>query len=392
MGTRKYFGYKLRQRQDEETISFFVFNARAKDIQQWAGIVRVPDYAGGTQRAFREPRARAITRFLQAESVNTIPNSVLIAFNQGATVFTPLEDKIISCLPEIEITNGCTELISWGTLEFEFEDGVAENERLALIVDGQHRLNGMYEFGMEDIPAVIIGLMDAPLKEQAFHFIVINNKAVRVPTESAKSIIADLDETQEDELGERLLKAGIKYKDVSPILREINDLEASPFKDLLDWSYNRKGARLVPLTAVEQSLRYLKGVFTFFDEDEDSLLEVFLALWRAVKSTYAHLWGNEDNNLMKKVCLNAINEFVSDRLKLAWQFGLLDIFQPETVEKQVEQIMLPVPASFWESMWSIRIQDNANIRGLIKADMEQMAENRKLRKRWDEDLELISAD
>ncbi len=391
MPTKRFFGYMLRQRLDDQTIPFFVFQARSQDIQSWAGIRRVPDIQGGTQRAFRETRARAITRFLGAESINTIPNSVLLAFEPGTTSFTPLTDHLEGCVSEIDLLNGCEGQMEWGVLEFEFNENTPEHQRPALIVDGQHRLNGMYEFEEENIPVVIVSLVDSPLKEQAFQFIVVNNKVVRVPTESAKSIIADLDTEDEDELGERLLKAGIKYKDVSPILRDINDLESSPFKDLLDWSYNREGVRLVNLTAIEQALRYLRGLFTFLEDDEDSLLEVFLGIWRAIKEQYPSLWG-EDNKFMRKVNINGTNEFVVDRLKMAWEFGLIDIFDPTQVEQQTQRVLDSIPSQFWEVDWGIPIQDNANVRTMIKNDLTQMAENRKLRRRWQDDLQVISSD
>lgn len=391
MPSKTYFGYLLKQRVNSETIPFFVFNARAKDLQEWAGIRRVPDYAGGTQRTFRESRARAITRFLKSDAVNTIPNSVLIAFQPGTTEFTPITEQIDECLPEdLDILNGCDNQAQWGTLKFSYTSGLPENDRIAMIVDGQHRLNGMYEFEDENLPVIVISLVNAPLKEQAFQFIVINNKAVRVAAESAKSIVAELDEPDETELGDRLLKAGIKYKDVSPILREINDLQNSPFYMLLDWSYNRSGTKLVQLTAVEQSLKYLKTLFTFLEDDEDSLLEIFLAISQGVKNTFPSLWGR-DNVFMKKVSLNALNEFVCERLKMAWEFGLFDIFDPERVTQQTEQILSSVPSEFWEATWGIRIQDNANVRDLIKSDLAQITENRKLRKRWSEDLKLIAS-
>jgi hypothetical protein len=47
-----------------------------------------------------------------------------------------------------------------------------------------------------------------------------------------------------------------------------------------------------------------------------------------------------------------------------------------------------MPLDFWQSNWSIKIQDTASVRNLIKEDLEQMSDNCKLRKPWYEDLEL----
>ncbi len=206
----------------------------------------------------------------------------------------------------------------------------------------------MSEYEKENLPVLIVSLLDASVEEQAFQFIVINNKAVRVPTENVKSIIANIDE---EKLQDRLLKAGVKYGNTSPVLRDINDSERSPFKNLLDWQYNNQGTKLVPLTAIEQSLRYLKAKFKFLDEDDDSLVEIFFAIWRSVKNEYEQLWGkdndNNDNKLMKKVSINALNEYIVDNLFTSWTMGLVDIFDSQSVEKQVFNMMKLLTIEFW---------------------------------------------
>ncbi len=64
MIAKSYFGCLVRQRVNENTIPFFVFYARIKDIKEWAGIRRVRDLPEGTQRTFRKTRVRQIARFL----------------------------------------------------------------------------------------------------------------------------------------------------------------------------------------------------------------------------------------------------------------------------------------------------------------------------------------
>lgn len=302
MATRRYFGYLLRQRTHSDVVPFFVFHARIKDIKQWAGIRRIEELPEGTQRVLRETRARAITRFLGSDPINTIPNNILIAFEPDVVNFSSIEPIIVDCISPIEqLLNGCNGLVDWGFLEFSFEMGQEEHLRPALIVDGQHRLFGMSDYADEDLPVTVVSLVGATRQEQAFQFIVVNNKIVKVPTDNVKAILAELDEV---ELQRRLLNAGVKYGDISPVLRDIDDLPSSPFQHLLDWAHNRDGEKLVSLTAIEQCLRYLRSLFTFFEEDEDSQVQVFLAIWRGVRATYESLWG-VDNKLMKKVCINS---------------------------------------------------------------------------------------
>jgi DGQHR domain-containing protein len=384
METRRYFGCLVRQRLDPETTHFFVFYARIKDIKHWAGIRRIDKYPEGTQRILRETRTRAITRFLESEPINTIPNNILLAFNPKESQFNSLADKLIN-IP-LDVHNGCNDQLEWGYLEFTFDPEQEEHLRPALIVDGQHRLYGMSDYKEEDLPVIVVSLVDAPLQEQAFQFIVVNNKAVRVPTDNVKAIIADIDE---EELQIRLLKAGVRYGDVSPILRDIDDMTSSPFKNLLDWPYNRDGKKVVKLTAIEQSLRYMRTIFTFLEEDEDSLVEIFLTIWRAVKNSYPNLWGKE-NIFMTKVNLNALNEYIVDRLKMVWEFGIIDIFDPDDVEKNVSKMINTIPEYYWEAEWSILVQDNANVRELIKKDLVKITENYRLRRNWNENLNIIN--
>lgn len=389
MTTATYFGCLIQQRSSIDAVTFFLFQARVNDIKRWAGIKRIEDIREGTQRVLRESRANAIRRFLESDPVNTIPSSILLAFEPNQTTFSPVDDELIECFPTSgDIHNGCSGQLKWGFLSFDFEDDSPEHLRPALIVDGQHRLYGMYRFQAEDIPMSVIGLLDASSEEQAFQFVVVNNKIVRVPTDNVKSIIADLDLAEENQLAERLLKAGVRYGDMSPVLRDVDTLPNSPFKGLLDWPSNREGTKVVPVATIEQSLKYLKALFTFLEEDEDSLLSVYLSMWRSISAKYAQFWGIE-NRFMTKVNLNAVNEFVSDRLKMAWEFGLVRIFEPENVEQQTSNIIEPIPVDFWTVEWDLpRIQDNANVREMIKRDLVKILENSKLRQAWHSELKL----
>lgn len=388
MADRTFFGLRIQQRDAGGALACFAFYAPVKDVLHWAGIRRTAEIPKGTQRVLRPPRAKAITRFLEADPRNVIPNSVLVCFGPGVTAFTPAVPNGVAEGDETHL-NGCGDQLQWGTISFEFVEDAPEHERPALIVDGQHRLFGMDAFAAENMPVLIVALLDADVQEQAFQFIVINNKAVRVPTDNVKAIIAEIDEKS---LNERLRAAGVRYGEISPILSELDSIDSSPFKGLLDWDLNRQGDRVVPLTAVEQALRYMRAEFTMLDEDEDSLIDIFCAVWRGIRAAFPDLWG-KDNKLMKKVCLNALNEFVVHRIKIAWSMNLFDIFEPGVVEEQALRIAEPLVKEFWDAPWpSVRIQDNANVRGMIKRDLEQIVENTKLRKPWNHDIAMVSAE
>ena len=182
---RCYFGSLVSQRIDEKVTRFFVFNARAKDLKSWLGIRRIKDVKKGSQRVLRKARASAVTKFIEVSSINTIPNSILVAFDPDKAKFTSLSDQISECIIQtssslennIDILNGCDNQLNWGIIEFSFEHTEQEHLKPALIVDGQHRLYGMSNFEKEDLPITVVSLIDATHQEQAFQFIVLNNMA-----------------------------------------------------------------------------------------------------------------------------------------------------------------------------------------------------------------------
>lgn len=383
MPNQKYFGCYVRQRNDEDTTPFFVFIAKVKDLKEWAGTRRTMEVPSGTQRVLKPTRANAVRRFLDSNATNTIANSVLLAFEPGKAVFTPFEDK---CIAKKDFYNNCQEEeLIWGFLEFSFEEGADEYLRPALIVDGQHRIEGISSFKEENLPILVVGLIDADHQEQAFQFIVVNDKAVRVSTDNVKSIIADFDE---DNLQKRLFNAGIRYGENSPKLKDINDLPNSPFRNLLKWDYNRNGKKLVSLTAIEQGLKFLDNIFgNVIGDDEGSEIDIYCAIWRGVKYKYQDLWG-EDNKFMTKVNLSAMNEFILRRLKTLWSMDLVDIFNIEEVEAKVVEMWKSIPSDYWILDWSVTPQDTTGFREIIQADLELILENMRLKKYWHEGLQL----
>ena len=67
---------------------------------------------------------------------------------------------------------------------------------------------------------------------------------------------------------------------------------------------------------------------------------------------------------------------------------MIDIFKSESVERQVIDILKQVPEIFWQQEWSIKIQDNANVRKIIQDDLETIVQNYRLRRSWNDKLQL----
>lgn len=390
MTKRKYFGCKIAQRGEGNAVEFFIFIVSAKDIMQWAGVRRVGEQEKGTQRIIKPAKIRAIKKFLNVNEKNTIPVSVVVAFGPDSAQFASIQPDLSSCFSGIDTRNAVQDKVEWGTMCFEFEENAEEHLRPALIVDGQHRLKAIADL-QEDIPILVIALINASPEEQAFQFVVINNKAAKVPTDNVKAIIASINE---EELQDRLLKAGVSYGNVSAILSDIDSQESSPFYQLLDWPLNTSRDSsdriLVKLTTIEACLRYIRNQFPALqpDEEEDTQKDIFLAVWRAVKHKYDDLWGTNEK-FMSKVNIDALNEFIIDRLAYAWEGDFLDIYEATQVEAQTEIILGSIPQDFWSEEWNIKLQDNAVIRNYIKEDLRMISQTIKAGNKWQVGLKLI---
>ena len=389
MATRAYFGCKVAQRGQGNAVEFFVFVVNAKDLVQWAGVRRVGVDTRGTQRILKAARLRAIKKFLTTNIQNTIPVGIVLAFDSNTAHFVSTGERLVACLNDVSTLNGVDGKLDWGVLSFDFDENAAESARPALVVDGQHRLKAIAEIGEEDIPLLALALVDATSEEQAFQFVVINNKAAKVPTDNVKAIIATFDEQR---LQDRLLNAGVSYGGVSAILKEISEQETSPFYNLLDWPLSPGEQKVVQLTAIEACLRYIRNQFPALDEDDDTQKELLMAIWSAVKSKYPSLWI-ENQKFMSKVNILALNEFITDRLSFAYEGELLDIYEEQAVKTQTGTILNLIPEDFWVKDWTIpKLQDNAVIKKAIKEDLKLISHNTRAGSDWFDSTKLVASD
>ncbi|MCU0493391.1 MAG: DGQHR domain-containing protein [Chloroflexaceae bacterium] len=386
MESRKFFGCRIAQRGRGDSVEFVVFITSVKDVLNWAGVKRVGKHEKGTQRIVTPSRVRAIKRFIASDKKNTIPVGVIVAFEQGKAFFSSLQEQIDANFVGIDSRNGVVDKMDWGVLSFDYKTELPDYQKPALIVDGQHRVFGMASISEEDLPVLVVALIEATPEEQAFQFVVINNKAAKVPTDNVKAIIASFDEPN---LQQRLLNAGVSYGNVSSILKDINEDINSPFYQLLIWPLSKDNKGEVQLTTIETCLRYIRDAFRV--EEEETRKEVFLAVWRAVTRKYDNLW-KKNEKFMSKVNLIALNDCIVDRLAYAWEGDLVDIYKPETIENQTIIALNAIPSEFWFRDWNYAIQDNNVVRKIIKDDLNVIIKNAKRKLNWDADLKSINTE
>jgi DGQHR domain-containing protein len=394
MKTLSYFGVAVTQRASGDSPRFFSFYAKVTEILSWAGVKRTTEHEGGTQRVIKPARRAAVRRFLESDGKNTLPGSIIIGFRDDSIQFLPCPDY-----RGAEERNRCEGNLEYGKIELTFDDSLDPNDEKSshlmpgLVVDGQHRLKGCGDFTPEDIPLLVVGILKSTPDEEAFQFIVINQKSQKVATTNIKSIIADLD-YGEEALSDRLESAGIRFGESTPTLVRVNGDPDSPFYKMLDWERNdrdSKASRIIPVSAIEACIKHLQSSFEVLLEDRDSAEAVFIDIWSAIKGIYPDLWNGDDSNkLLKKVSIMAINDYITHDLLMKWATDTVDPLESEDLRRYVVGLFDPIPADFWTEEWTARVQDNANVRGMIQSDLEKIIVNSKIGTSWKRKLALIS--
>jgi len=369
-------GLRFRQRNAQKS-------PKAKERVKWAGVERTEDHVGGVQRSLRRTRLSGIRRFLGADPRNTLPNNILLAFAPHVVQYESLQSQ--EGFDEL-----CGDNVDVGMIKFNYDPSAAASAMPALVVDGQHRLFGAASFD-ENVPLVVVAMLDAEQSEQAFQFIVINNKSVKVPTTTVKSIVADYEEIEAG-LIERLLPAGITYGKQSSFLVAVGEGENSPFRRMLEWDRNRDGDKVVAVTAIQSMLQYLKNqTELLIENDDDSAQQIFMWIWGGLKELYVDLWDQRNEKFFSKVNLIAMNEYCVDRIRSLASMSRLDLFSKEEIVDAVMTMFENVPGDFWNEHWSVQIQDNKVIRELLKGSFERVAANCIRDKTWSSDVKLFAS-
>jgi DGQHR domain-containing protein len=383
MYTKQYCGIKVRQRMTLGASEFFVFAASAKDVAAWATIDRLEDRAGGIQRRLSPARRRAIKRFFDQDPRNVIPTSIVLAFLPGVARFTnsPLVSDGLIC------DNWTGGSLEWGVLTFQYDPDCAPSNRPAFVVDGQHRLLGSSD--VEEGPFLLISaLLDAEPDEQAFQFIVINNKASRVNSDLVRSLIVDFDERA---LQQRLEAARVSLGPQAFLVAIIDDDPESPFYQMIAWERRRgTGTPAVRPAAIEDSLKYIRHRFPSLDEDQDALIDFFYGLWNGVRSAYPQLWRETDNRLFDNAGFKAFSEFLTDEIETLTSIDFVDIDEIVSVAKASETIARQINPEFWLAEWNLKSLDTSSGREIIKDDIKRIRQRRKDETRdWNDGFRLV---
>jgi DGQHR domain-containing protein len=343
-----------------------VFVAPVKEILAFAKVDELTPNSLGPQRERKEARVQAIARFLNSNKKNTIPTAIILSFRKGMARIAEANKPLSSIVIKVG------------------------KKPSATIVDGQHRLAGIF---VKDpsMRVAVVGIMDADDVETAFQFLVINNKASKVPTTHTKALLAKM---KDSSLAERLRGARLSF-DVEGIkdIDLINSDRESAFYKSIDWSTTPVSSRIIPATGIELALDYLGGLGIAEYDDRDIRRAVFLTMWRRIKETWKPLWV-KNSRLVSKVGIICLTRFIADRVT-SWADNDeldIDLTNLSVIEAQTDKIVQYMDSRFWTTPWAEKAQggfDTNQGRDRVLGAITQLFRNGKKEIPWYTDIDII---
>lgn len=341
-----------------------IFSANAYDIAELSTVSRVSEEQEGYQRIVNKRRAFALTKYVDIpESV--IPTSIVLAAEKN--------NEYIK-IDKLEQINGSEN--QWSAI---LKLRVFEGKKPCLVIDGQHRLEGIINSVHSTYPIPITLLLDADIVTQMLHFIIINNKATRIPTSHINELMGSISKLslgEEKRLQVLLGQLGVKSISDETFVAELNG-EDKVFANLLDFPSNKlqliSSASLKGLIKTSRS----SGFLSYIEDDDYKQLIAFNLLWEGIKNKFLTRWELEkslgedfSNKKIKKPELNknkklfhsgAITvlgkivdrELSSVSYRKIWTDNIEKV--PEIVEKN---ILAKLPVKFWDKV----IVDNTSKR------------------------------
>lgn len=391
-----YLTFVYSQRPTEATAPrICLFRAKVGDILSWAAIQRLSKaQPTAIQREPRRSRILGIKRFLGENPANTIPTAVVVALNN--VIITPL----IGCT----LVDGVAlseSLLSSDIAQLEIVVSEDEGAELpGLVIDGQHRLKGVSEFDAE-MYLNVVAILDADDNEKAFQFIVINNKASKVPTDHIRAMVGlDYDD---DVLNKRLKAARLNLDDNRGSVGVMDADEESPFYGMVKWplnvTYDGEAARqagIIPPAAIEGSVSYIKSKGIGDLDDSDSVDEFFIAMWSGVREQWTAIFTNppsKNNKLLSKVGIVCLTEFLTNALRnmslvRETRFNMSD---PDKVRGKTREILEFLHPDFWMVDWKSTSYDTRAGRDQILAALDRIRGNMSEGKAWYHEVDIIKS-
>lgn len=269
---------------EQNNLKLYVFKLSAEEIHNHFVVSRrLENRDDGYQRIVKEKKIKEIVAYLSGKSSDSYPSI--------------LPSNILIALDNIEYNTITKELIIKDN-----EDGYK-----GLIIDGQHRAKGGYEFNPK-FELLIVAIGDLEPKHQARLFITINRTQTSLPTSLYMDLISTTsDEDIRDNLDGESITVGQK---ATEIIRDLSTNEESSLQNLIAMTGEEKGK--VSLSAVKPSLEkyinYTDGKFKGYSFSQQ--VQIFINYFNAIKVVFENDWT--DGTVFKTTVLGGLLKSLGD--------------------------------------------------------------------------------
>lgn len=144
----------------------YCFAVDGKKIHDFATVSRIHRDDDGALDGYQRPEVlshiKAIRRYLESDGGAMLPNAVVLAFDERVR-FEPYRRK------------SSVEYSVPGDIIIPVDESVAEEDKPALLVDGQQRSAAIREADLGEFPVAAVGFIASSEDEQRSQFILVNN-------------------------------------------------------------------------------------------------------------------------------------------------------------------------------------------------------------------------
>ena len=252
----------------------YTFAVDGKTIHNFAAVSRVhrnKEGLDGYQRPEVQTHVRAIRRYLESDGA-MLPNSIVFAF----------DDRV-----RFETLGGSNGYAVVGEIVIPVDETLPEDQRPALIVDGQQRSAAIRDADLPAFPVAAVGFIAAGQEDQRAQFILVNNTKP-LP----KGLIHELLPDTAGELPVRYARRKLPAR----LMMRLNTDKDSPFDGRISMPTAPDGyiKDNSVLRMIENSL-YEGALYQYRDPesgegDVETMVLHLKAFWHTVKFTWEDAW------------------------------------------------------------------------------------------------------
>lgn len=146
-------------------------------------------------------------------------------------------------------------------------------------------------------------------------------------------------------------------------------------------------------SAIESSIGYIKSIGIADLDDNDSVDEFFITVWKVIKDEWAGIFNcNENNKLLDKVGIVSLTEFLVKELRSRSlnKYSKFSLADPDKVSEHTADILSGMSPDFWTSDWKSTSYDTRAGRDQIVANIEKMYGNFGDGRPWYDRLDVLA--